>query len=104
MMHRNVDSGRCRYRTLGVALHPGHRDSTWVRPARLVAAFARGRWRRDVEAAVTSIRCEQAMVAHKVTSRARNQGSQAREEGRLFGVSRLGVCRRMAPVCRVIVK
>jgi hypothetical protein len=79
-----------------------------ISTARLVAAFARGRWRRDDEAAVASIRCEQAMVAHKVTSRARNQGSQAREEVRLFGVSASqaapGVCRRMALVCRVIEK
>jgi hypothetical protein len=48
------------------------------------------------------------MVAHKVTSRARNQGSQAREEVRLFGVSASqdapGVCKRIALVCRVIEK
>ena len=108
MMHRNVDSGRCRYRTLGVSAASRSSRLDLCSPARLVAAFARGRWRRDDEAAVASIRCEQAMVAHKVTSRARNQGSQAREEVRLFGVSASqaapGVCRRMALVCRVIEK
>jgi hypothetical protein len=34
--------------------HRGHRDSTEARPARLVAVFARGRWRCDDEAAVAS--------------------------------------------------